>query len=631
MVNRFIADSPCPVCGGHNRNPRGQGSRCYGFLSEDERYANCTRPEFAGSLEQSPENETYGHLLIGSCRCGKSHGSPVWPMPTTRSRSQASRSSRPPDGSIIYEYMWTNEEPAIRVIRTLEKDFYQQHPDESGNWINGTGDIKPPLYRLPGLLTSDPQRTVLLLEGEKDVDRAIGEGLVATTNSRGAKGFQQHHVSWLTGRKVLVIADNDTDGVEGTARKAELLKPHAASLKVIECLPGLEDLKGGDLSDWFDSGHTPSDLREFAESLPEWQSSSGTSELSLTKLSDFLVQPENELAWLVEGWMPMAGTSTAIAKPKVGKSTFARNLSLAIATGSEFLGRTTEQGAVIYLALEESNRRVREQFRRIGCKGDEPIYVHTGPAPSNLFDELHKAIDVIQPKLVVIDPLFRAIRVQDSSAYAEMTTAFNPILRLAQSTGCHVLVLHHASKMATDATNAALGSTAITGSVDSIFHLNSLAGERTIEAVLREGDASPKAVLTIDPETERISLSGTVEDRERTEVRDSILEVTADAWLPEKEITEAVEGKTTYIRTELRNLVEDGKLTKEGKGGKGDPYHYAEYLFSCSHPYTHSREQQNNKLKTTDTTSSGGEAMSPESTAFPESDASVITDISLRI
>jgi hypothetical protein len=272
-------------------------------------------------------------------------------------------------------------------------------------------------------------------------------------------------------------------------------------------------------------------------------------------LSDFLVQPENEIAWLVDGWMPMA-----------------------VASGSDFLGRPTQQGPVIYLVLEESNRRVREQFRRIGCTGEEPIYAHTGPAPLKLFEELYPFMESLKRVLVVIDPLFRAVRVQDSSAYAEMTAAFDPILRLAQSTGCHVLVLHHASKMSTDATNAALGSTAIAGSVDSIFHLNNLAGERTIEAVLREGDASPKAVLTIDPETEQISLSGTVEERERGKVRDAILEITAEAWLPGNGITDGVEGRTTYIRSELRNLVQDGKLAKEGKGGKGGKFHYAEYM-----------------------------------------------------
>ena len=45
--------------------------------------------------------------------------------------------------------------------------------------------------------------------------------------------------------------------------------------------------------------------------------------------------------------------SVFAAKPKVGKSTFARNLAMAVARGNPFLGRNTAKGPVVYLALEE--------------------------------------------------------------------------------------------------------------------------------------------------------------------------------------------------------------------------------------------------------------------------------------
>ena len=48
----------------------------------------------------------------------------------------------------------------------------------------------------------------------------------------------------------------------------------------------------------------------------------------------------------------VAGTvSVVVAKPKVGKSTFARNLCLAISRGEDFLGLRTKRGECIYLAL----------------------------------------------------------------------------------------------------------------------------------------------------------------------------------------------------------------------------------------------------------------------------------------
>ena len=43
-TQRYSAQSPCPVCDGHQTSPRGQGQRCYGFRSEDKNWAHWTRP-----------------------------------------------------------------------------------------------------------------------------------------------------------------------------------------------------------------------------------------------------------------------------------------------------------------------------------------------------------------------------------------------------------------------------------------------------------------------------------------------------------------------------------------------------------------------------------------------------------
>jgi hypothetical protein len=45
----------------------------------------------------------------------------------------------------------------------------------------------------------------------------------------------------------------------------------------------------------------------------------------------------------------------------------------------------------------------------------------------------------------------------------------------------------------------------------------------------------------------------------------------------EPEINNEVEGRTTLKRKALRELVNEERVTKEGKGGKGDPFKY-----SCS-------------------------------------------------
>ena len=169
-----------------------------------------------------------------------------------------------------YEYQWEDSTPALRVIRTPAKGFYQQRYVD-GEWVDGVGDMQRPLYRLPELAAANSSVPVLIVEGEKDTDNARSKGFVATTNPGGAGGFQQHMTKWVTDRKVVIIADNDEAGRTGAIRKALMLQSTARSVVMIECLNGVEEIKGGDLSDWFELGHTAVELVELVKQLPEWE------------------------------------------------------------------------------------------------------------------------------------------------------------------------------------------------------------------------------------------------------------------------------------------------------------------------------------------------------------------------
>ena len=70
---RFKRDRPCPICGGHADLPQHEGRRCYGYLSDDGRYAHCTRAEHAGRLGWNGNSDTVAHYLEGHRRCGVPH------------------------------------------------------------------------------------------------------------------------------------------------------------------------------------------------------------------------------------------------------------------------------------------------------------------------------------------------------------------------------------------------------------------------------------------------------------------------------------------------------------------------------------------------------------------------------
>ncbi len=72
-IQRFTQNFPCPVCGGYDTLARGQGVRCYGFISGAGDWGHCTREEHAGTLQMSSSSGGFPHRLTGNCRCGVTH------------------------------------------------------------------------------------------------------------------------------------------------------------------------------------------------------------------------------------------------------------------------------------------------------------------------------------------------------------------------------------------------------------------------------------------------------------------------------------------------------------------------------------------------------------------------------
>ena len=93
------------------------------------------------------------------------------------------------------------------------KTFKQRRPDGSGYAWDLSG-IRPVPYRLRELLDSGPTEEVWIVEGEKDVERAIDEGLIATCNhcATGNTRLWAEFAGHLRGRDVVVLADNDEPG-----------------------------------------------------------------------------------------------------------------------------------------------------------------------------------------------------------------------------------------------------------------------------------------------------------------------------------------------------------------------------------------------------------------------------------
>jgi hypothetical protein len=226
----------------------------------------------------------------------------------------------------VARYDYTDEEGDLlfQVVRYEPKNFRQRRPDGEGGWIrhlNCDAHCKckrklPPtrlvLYRLPQLekvprawerrlpitilepYPPTPQQEaerkraiaegipnlpyVLVVEGEKDVAAAEALGFIATCNPMGAKKWRDEYSCLLEGARVVIIADADRAGREHAQQVAASLQGWAASVKIINDLPG-SNVK--DLSD-FTAIPWPRGAAECKELLlnlcsdaPEWRPATG--------------------------------------------------------------------------------------------------------------------------------------------------------------------------------------------------------------------------------------------------------------------------------------------------------------------------------------------------------------------
>src|SRR5688500_16843572 len=78
--------------------------------------------------------------------------------------------------------------------------------------------------------------------------------------------------------------------------------------------------------------------------------------------ADLLDLQLSPLRWIVPELLP-EGTTILAAPPKVGKSCLVYQLAVEIAIGGEVFGRRVDPGAVLYLALEDGQRRGQDRLR----------------------------------------------------------------------------------------------------------------------------------------------------------------------------------------------------------------------------------------------------------------------------
>jgi hypothetical protein len=141
-----------------------------------------------------------------------------------------------------YDYHDAAGQVIFQKVRYEPKGFAQRRPNGRGGFTWGLDDVKPVLYRLPGLINpATDWQPVYFCEGEKDVDRLTSLGLLATCNFDGASmagqkpKWRAEYNEHFVGRVVYILADNDDPGQRHAENVAHNLQGVAQAVKVVIC------------------------------------------------------------------------------------------------------------------------------------------------------------------------------------------------------------------------------------------------------------------------------------------------------------------------------------------------------------------------------------------------------------
>lgn len=191
-----------------------------------------------------------GGKVLVKCHAGCEQGAIVDEL---KSRGLWPESSNSRKKKIVAEYNYTDEYGALlyQVVRFDPKDFRQRRPSGDG-WNWKLGDVRQVPYRLPDLLEGVRSgRAILIVEGEKDVDRLASMNVVATCNAGGAGKWRAEWASFFSKAKVVVVPDNDDPGRSHALQVCRSLHDVAEVVGIVN-LPGIPEKE--DISWWLGEG-----------------------------------------------------------------------------------------------------------------------------------------------------------------------------------------------------------------------------------------------------------------------------------------------------------------------------------------------------------------------------------------
>lgn len=346
-----------------------------------------------------------------------------------------------------------------------------------------------------------------------------------------------------------------------------------------EALALLTRLEGGECD------HLPADIirDEFVQHLRgKIQTPPHLQTKSVWTAAELLSTQFPDLQWIARDLLPV-GLSWLAGRPKLGKSWLALQIAVAVGSGGILFGGKVARGRVLFLAFEDSGRRLRDRLRKQHADSSADItFVTAWPVfGDGGLSRLKDAIARHGYRLVVVDTFSRAAGMADQRDPALMTSLVGELQAVAQSEDSALLVIDHHRKstgFSPDPIDDILESTAKGAVIDTAWGLYKERGRQGATLMITGRDIEERELsLVWDPLSFCWQYQG-----DAGEVRDNTLKGQILGAIQDLETLGELATQTTIaqhlskdqgnVGHALADLLNEGRITKCDKRGRSQPY-----------------------------------------------------------
>ncbi len=181
--------------------------------------------------------------------------------------------------------------------------------------------------------------------------------------------------------------------------------------------------------------------------------------------------PMKKQRFIVDG-MIYPGIHILSGDPKIGKSWMMMDMCLAVAKGEKFLGRKTERGQVVYMALEDTFISLQSRMYELTDEPSENLTftLLANSIGSGLEEDLRDCKKMFPDlKMVIIDTL-QKIRNNIDTKYGADYQELSVLKSIADQLGIAIVLVHHNRKAHdSNPNNLISGTNGIAGCADGLL------------------------------------------------------------------------------------------------------------------------------------------------------------------